>query len=54
MINAENVPDLFEETEDWVNDEEALAFQKIEDMVRDFTKDNGRKPTKIYVSNSEE
>ena len=46
--------DLFEETQDWVTDDEALAFTKIEDMVRDFVKDNGRRPTKIYVSDNEE
>tara|TARA_R100001086_G_scaffold200837_1_gene117029 strand:+ start:98 stop:340 length:243 start_codon:yes stop_codon:yes gene_type:complete len=54
MNNVEIVSDLFEETQDWVNDEEALSFQKIEDMVRDFIKNNGRKPTKMYVSNNEE
>ncbi len=54
MTNVEIVSDLFEETQDWVNDEEALAFHKIEDMIRDFIKNNGKKPTKIYVSDSEE
>tara|TARA_Y100000593_G_scaffold89423_1_gene173650 strand:+ start:436 stop:684 length:249 start_codon:yes stop_codon:yes gene_type:complete len=54
-ISTMTVGDLFmEDNFDWVNDEEALAFTKIEDLIREFTKDNGRKPTKIYVSDSEE
>ena len=44
----------FEETQDWVNDDEALAFTKIEDMIRDFIKDNSRRPVKIYVSDTED
>ena len=43
-----------EENYDWVNDEEAMAFNRIEELIRDFTKTNGKKPTKIYVGNDEE
>ena len=38
----------------WDNDEEAMAFNRIEELIRDFTKTNGKKPTKIYVGNDEE
>ena len=49
------VGDLFmEDNYDWVNDEEAVAFTRIEGLIRDFTKTNGKKPTKIYVGNDEE
>ena len=54
-INTMTVGDLFmEDNFDWVNDEEAVAFTKIEDLIREFAKNNGRKPTKIYVNESEE
>ena len=54
-ISTMTVGDLFmEDNYDWVNDEEAVAFTKIEDLIREFKKDNGRNPTKIYVGNNEE
>ena len=54
-INTMTVGDLFiEDNYDWVNDEEAVAFTRIENLIRDFPKNNGKKPTKIYVSNDEE
>ena len=40
------VGDLFMENDDWVNDEEAQVFQRIEDLIREFKKDNlFKKPT---------
>ena len=54
-ISTMTVGDLFmEDNFDWVNDVEAMAFSRIEELIRDFKKDNGRSPTKIYVSNNEE
>ena len=54
-ISTMTVGDLFmEDNFDWVNDEEAVAFNRIEELIREFKKDNGRRPTKIYVSNNEE
>jgi len=54
-ISTMTVGDLFmEDNYDWVNDEEAMAFNRIEELIREFKKDNGRRPTKIYVSNNEE
>ena len=54
-ISTMTVGDLFmEDNYDWVNDEEAVAFTRIEGLIRDFTKTNGKKPTKIYVGNDEE
>tara|TARA_Y100001963_G_scaffold158724_1_gene259414 strand:+ start:228 stop:476 length:249 start_codon:yes stop_codon:yes gene_type:complete len=54
-ISTMTVGDLFmEDNFDWVNDEEAMAFNRIEELIREFKKDNGRSPTKIYVSNNEE
>ena len=54
MFSTMVVGDLFEETDDWVNDEEAQTFTQIEDLIREFIKDTGKKPTKLYVSDSEE
>ena len=49
------VGDLFVENDDWVNNEEALVFQKIEDLIREYKKDNhGKKPTTLYINNEEE
>ena len=48
------VGDLFMENDDWVNNEEALVFQKIEDLIRDYKKDNGKRPTVLYISENEE
>ena len=54
-ISTMTVGDLFmEDNFDWVNDEEAMAFNRMEELIREFKKDNGRSPTKIYVSNNEE
>ena len=54
-ISTMTVGDLFmEDNYDWVYDEEAMAFNRIEELIRDFTKTNGKKPTKIYVGNDEE
>ena len=54
-ISTMTVGDLFmEDNYDWVNDEEAMAFNRIEELIRDFTKTNGKKSTKIYVGNDEE
>ena len=32
-----------EDNYDWVNDEEAVAFTRIENLIRDFIKNNGKK-----------
>ena len=49
------IGDLFEEDNfSWVNDEEAMAFSKIEELIYQFKIDYGKKPTTIYVSDSEE
>jgi len=54
-ISTMTVGDLFmEDNYDWVNDEEAVAFSRIEELIRNFIKTNGKKPTKIYVGNDEE
>lgn len=54
MFNTMVVGDLFEETDDWVNDEEAQTFTQIEDLIREFIVNNGKRPTKLYVSDSED
>ena len=55
ITSALTVGDLFVENDDWVNNEEALVFQKIEDLIREYKKDNhGKKPTMLYVNNDEE
>ena len=49
------VGDLFVENDDWVNDEEAQVFQRIEELIREYKKDNyGKKPTMLYINNEEE
>ena len=49
------IGDLFEEDNfSWVNDEEAMAFSKIEELIYQFKIDYGKRPTTIYVSDSEE
>ena len=49
------VGDLFVENDDWVNDEEAQVFQRIEELIREYKKDNyGKKPTTLYINNEEE
>ena len=54
-VSTMTVGDLFiEDNYDWVNDEEAVVFSRIEELIRNFIKDNGKKPTKIYVGNDEE
>jgi len=54
MFKTMVIGDLFEETEDWVDDEEALTFTHIEDLIREFIINNNRRPTKLYVSDNEE
>ena len=44
------VGDLFEETDDWINDEEAVALQRIVELKHDYIKDTGKKPTVIFIS----
>tara|TARA_Y100001951_G_C11075601_1_gene148494 strand:- start:92 stop:337 length:246 start_codon:yes stop_codon:yes gene_type:complete len=53
-FNTMTVGDLFIENQDWVNDEEALVFTRIQDLIREFIKTNGKRPTKLYVGNDEE
>tara|TARA_Y100000004_G_scaffold195023_1_gene261033 strand:+ start:1018 stop:1266 length:249 start_codon:yes stop_codon:yes gene_type:complete len=49
------VGDLFMENDDWVNDEEASVFQRIEELIHEFKKDNnGKKPTMLYINQDEE
>ena len=48
------VGDLFMENDDWVNNEEALVFHKIEDLIREYKKDNGKRPTILYINDEEE
>ena len=38
------IGDLFEETDDWINDEEAVALQRIVELKHDYIKDF--KPTR--------
>ena len=53
--NVLTVGDLFMENDDWVNDEEAQVFQRIEDLIREFKKDNPlKRATTLYVNSSEE
>ena len=40
LASVLTVGDLFMENDDWVNDEEAQVFQRIEDLIREFKKDN--------------
>tara|TARA_R100000742_G_C4208614_1_gene35632 strand:- start:293 stop:541 length:249 start_codon:yes stop_codon:yes gene_type:complete len=56
MNSVLTVGDLFvEDNYDWVNDEEASVFQRIEELIREFKKDNvGVKPTVLYVNQDEE
>lgn len=55
LANVLTVGDLFMENDDWVNDEEAQVFQRIEDLIREFKKDNPLKtPTTLYVNTEEE
>ena len=46
MFNTMVVGDLFEETDDWVNDEEAQTFTQIEDLIRQFIIKNN----KLYLN----
>ena len=48
------VGDLFMENDDWVNNEEALVFHKIEELIRGYKKDNGKRPTVLYINKDEE
>ena len=55
LASVLTVGDLFMENDDWVNDEEAQVFQRIEDLIREFKKDNlFKKPTTLYINNEEE
>ena len=53
-MTVKTVADLFEETDDWLNDEEAMAMDKLFTLVNDYIADTGRKPTRLYVGNNEE
>ena len=53
-MTVKTVADLFEETDDWLNDEEAMAMDKLFTLVNDYVADTGRKPTRLYVGNNEE
>ena len=48
------IGDLFEETDDWVNDEEAVALQRIVELKHDYIKHTGKKTTVIFISDKEE
>ena len=48
------IGDLFEETDDWVNDEEAGALQRIVELKHDYIKDTGKQPTVIFICDKEE
>ena len=48
---VKTVGDLFEENDDWVNDEEAVALERIVELKRDYIKDNvNKRPTTLHIS----
>ncbi len=48
---VKTVGDLFEENEDWVNDEEAIALERIVELKREYIKDNvGKRPTTLHIN----
>jgi|TARA_A100000172_G_C3000153_1_gene95967 hypothetical protein len=52
---VKTVGDLFEENDDWVNDEEAVALERIVELKRDYIKDNvGKRPTTLHINIKEE
>ena len=53
-MTIKTVGDLFEETDDWINDEEAMAVDKILQLIDEYTIDTGKKPTIIYIGDNEE
>ena len=38
---VKTIGDLFEENDDWVNDEEAVALERIVELKRDYIKNIG-------------
>ena len=48
------IGDLFEENDDWVNDEEAIALEKIVELKRNYIKETGKRPTVLHISIQEE
>ena len=53
-MTIKTVGDLFEENDDWVNDEEAVALERIVELKRDYVKETGKRPVTICVSTKEE
>jgi hypothetical protein len=53
-MTIKNIGDLFEENDDWVNDEEAVALEKIVELKRDYIKTTGKRPVTIHISVREE
>ena len=53
-MTIRTVSDLFEETDDWLNDEEALALEKIDELKNEYKENTGKWPTIIYVGDNEE
>ena len=53
-MTIRTVGDLFEETDDWLNDEEALALERIDELKNEYKENTGKWPTIIYVGDNEE
>tara|TARA_R100000234_G_scaffold103908_1_gene73531 strand:- start:25 stop:276 length:252 start_codon:yes stop_codon:yes gene_type:complete len=51
---VKTIGDLFEENDDWVNDEEAIALEKIVELKRDYIKNTGKRPVTLYINMREE
>ena len=48
------IGDLFEENDDWVNDEEAIALERIVELKRDYIKNTGKRPVTLHINMGEE
>ena len=51
---VKTIGDLFEENDDWVNDEEAIALQRIVELKRDYIKNTGKRPVTLCINIGEE
>ena len=48
------IGDLYEENDDWVNDEEAIALERIVELKRDYIKNTGKRPVTLHINMGEE